>query len=192
MLEYSTKSSPAHNNLQMLKHYHFAPYSQPMIGYSRRTAWTQTMTRSICASCSVSGIQKCPANRYMKASRRCWQNSDSRSKFIQAKMEISRLRQTSALMKVSEIIQLCNRMRMARPAMNEGAHLSIHYMMQTPRISNPKPRALHRERPHCNILLAKMRAKGIDRKGPARGRQEGTLDDQRAPNLSPQKQGGVG
>lgn len=192
MLEYSIKSSPAHNNPQTLKHYHFAPYSQPMIVSSRSTAWTRTMIRSICASCSVSEIRRCPANRCTKASRRFWRNSDSRSNFIQAETEIGSSRQISALMKVLKITQVCNRTRMARPAMTEGAHLSIHSMMQTPRISNLKPCALHRERPHCNTLSAKMRAKGIDQKGPAHGRQEGIPDDQRAPNLSPQKQGGVG
>ena len=192
MSEYSTKSSPAQKNPQTLKHYHFAPYSQPTIVSSRRTAWTQTMTRSICASCSVSGIRRCPANRCTKASRRFWRNSDSRSKFIQAKTEISRSQQTSARMKAWGIIQFCNRTRVTRPEMTEGAHLSIHYMMQTPRISSPKPCALRRERPHCSILLEKTRTKGIDQQGRARGHQEGYPDDLRAPNLSPQKQGGVG
>lgn len=192
MLEYSTRLSPAQNNPQTLNHYHFAPYSQHTIESSRRMAWTQTMTRSICASCSVSGIRRGLTNRCTKASRRFWRNSDSRSKFIQAKTEISRSRQISALTKEWDIIQVCSLTRVTRPAMTEGALLSIRYMMRTSRISNPKPCALRRERPRCSILLENMRAKGTDLQGRPPKRQAEYLDDLRVPNPSPQKQGEVG
>lgn len=192
MLEYSTRSLPAQNNPQTLNHYHSVPFSQPTIVSLRRTAWTQTMTRSICASCSVSGIRGCLSNRYTKVSRRFWQNSGSRSKFIQAKTEISRSRRISALMKEPVIIQVCNLTRATRPAKTDDGLHSIRYMTRTPRISNHKPCALRHALPQPNILVEKMRATGIDRQGRAFGPPDACSVDPRAPNLPPQKLGGFG
>ena len=76
--------------------------------------------------------------------------------------------------------------------MIEGGLLSIRYMMQTPRIPNPKPYAHRHGRPHFSILSKEMHATGKDLRGPASGRQEEYPDDLRVPNLPPQKQGGVG